>query len=330
VRLAVIGLGNMGMAHLAIFKSLEPRVRISAVADSHRPFAERGASYAPTAAVFHDPLNCVNNADVDAAVVATADNTHHAIVAAGIARRLFVLCEKPLTTSAEQSLQLVKAERATGRRLVQVGYMRRYDADYQRIDRTLKSGRVGEPILISQRHRNPLAVITFDEEQLISSSASHDIDLFRWLCAEEISLVSSVAKTSQDGSTVTVILTLTSQSGVVGVVELGRGPGMRYDIGCEIVGSRGALTLASPADCAAADRSAPQPQPQAWMERFHGAYRTQDAAWLAGVAAQSPTGPSAYDGYANNTVVDAALAALASGHAQSVRQETESTVGLTP
>lgn len=326
VRLALIGLGNMGMAHLAIFASLQPRVRISAVADSHLPFAERAASAVPTAAVFQDPLGCVNNADVDAVVVATADDTHFGIVEACIARGLFVLCEKPLTTSADQSLQLVNAERASGRRLVQVGYMRRYDADYRHMYHTVAAGRVGEPVLISQRHRNPLAVIRFDEQELIASSASHDIDVFRWLCGEDIKEVSAIAKSSQDGSAVTVVLTLTSQSGVLGVMELGRGPGLHYDISCDIVGSCGPLTLASPppTECVTTDGRAARPAPDAWMERFRQAYRAQDAAWLAAVAAGSNTGPSAYDGYATNAVIDAALASLANGRTQSVRQETES------
>jgi myo-inositol 2-dehydrogenase / D-chiro-inositol 1-dehydrogenase len=317
VRLALIGQGNMGTAHLEIFAGLQPQAQIGAVADSHVPFAERAAAQVPTAAVFHDPLDCVHNADVDAVVVATADDTHHEIVAACIARGLPVLCEKPLTTSAERSLQLVRAEQVTGRRLVQVGYMRRFDADYQDMYRTLQSDGVGEPVLISQHHRNPLAIITFDDQQLISSSASHDIDLFRWLSGEEVDEVCAVAKTTQDGSTVTVVLTLTSQSGVLGVMELCRGPEMTYDIGCEIIGSRGSLTLASLA------------QTDDWTERFHGAYCAQNAAWLEAVATQSSTGPSAYDGYANNAVIDAALAALASGRAQRVRQETENTVGVT-
>jgi len=326
VRLALIGLGNMGTAHLEIFAGLQPQAQISAVADGHAPFADRAASKVPAALVFHDPLDCVKNADVDAAVVATADRTHHEIVRACIARGLFVLCEKPFTTSADLSRQLVNAERAAGRRLVQVGYMRRFDADYQHMHRTLQSGGIGEPVLISQRHHNPLAFIEFDERELITSSASHDIDIFRWLCGEDISEISAVSKRTQDGSTVTVVLTLTSQSGVLGVVELGRGPGMNYDIGCEIVGSNGVLTLASPArtDLAAADGVAAQPKPGAWMERFHSAYRSQDAAWLAAVAAESITGASAYDGYATNAVIDAGLASLASGRAQAVLQETES------
>jgi myo-inositol 2-dehydrogenase/D-chiro-inositol 1-dehydrogenase len=324
VRLALIGLGNMGTAHLEIFAGLQPQAQIAAVADSHVPFTERAASEVPTAAVFHDPLNCVNNADVDAVVVATADDTHHEIVEACIARGLYVLCEKPLTTSADQSLQLVKAEQAAGRRLVQVGYMRRFDADYEYIYRTLRSGHVGEPALISQRHRNPLAVINFDEQELIASSASHDIDVFRWLCDDDIKDVSAIAKTSRDGSTVTVVVTLTSRSGVLGVMELSRGPGLQYDIGCDIVASCGALTLASPTltDRVTADGHAAQPTPDAWMERFQRAYRSQDTAWLAAVAAKSTTGPSAYDGYATNAVIDAALASLASGRTQSVRQET--------
>lgn len=317
VRLALIGLGNMGMAHLEIFKSLEPQARICALADSHVPFAKRAAERVPAAAIFHDPLDCVNNADVDAVVVATADDTHHGIVAACIARGLFVLCEKPLTTSADQSLQLVNAERAAGRQLVQVGFMRRFDADYQNIQRTLRSGRLGEPIVISQRHLNPLAVITFDEHQLIASSASHDIDVFRWLCGEDVKAVSAISKTSQDKSTVTVVLTLTSQSGVLGVMELGRGPGMHYDIGCEVIGSRGTLTLTSPAGH----------QTVAWMQRFNGAYRAQDAAWLAALTGKAHTGASAYDGYAGQAVIDAGLAALASGGPQPVKLQNESSCG---
>ncbi|MGA7134132.1 MAG: Gfo/Idh/MocA family oxidoreductase [Mycobacterium sp.] len=319
LRLALIGLGGMGMTHLEIFAGL-PHAQIAAVADSHALFADRAAAQIPTAAVFYDPLDCVNNADIDAVVVATTDDTHFDITQASIARGLHVLCEKPLTTTAHQSRQVVDAERATGRRLVQVGWMRRFDADYQNLYSALRSGTVGEPVLISQRHRNPLSVIRFDERELITSSASHDIDIFRWLCGEDIAEISAVTKTSQDGAAVIVVLTLASQSGVLGVMELGRGPGLSYDIGCDIVGSAGALTL-TPADPARADDHAAQPHTEAWMQRFAQAYRTQDAAWLTAVASDSAVGASARDGYATNAVIDAALASLASGRAEPIIQD---------
>lgn len=319
LRLALIGLGGMGMTHLEIFAGL-PQAQIAAVADSHAPFADRAAVQIPTAAVFYDPLDCVNNADIDAVVVATTDDTHFDITQACIARGLHVLCEKPLTTTAHQSRQVVDAERATGRRLVQVGWMRRFDADYRNLYSALRSGTVGEPVLISQRHRNPLSVIRFDEQELITSSASHDIDIFRWLCGEDIAEISAISKTSQDGAAVIVVLTLASQSGVLGVMELGRGPGLAYDIGCDIVGSAGALTL-TPAGRERADNHAAQPHTEAWMQRFAQAYRTQDAEWLTAIATDSAVGASARDGYATNAVIDAALASLASGRAEPIIQD---------
>lgn len=322
VRLAVIGLGSMGLHHLKIFAGLAPWAQITAVADSHPPFVEGGAAIVPTAKAFHDPLDCVNNADIDAALVATADSTHFGIVDACIARGIQVLCEKPLTLSAEDSVRLVKTERASGRRLVQVGFMRRYDADYRYLHDTLRSGRVGRPVLISQRHHNPLVTNTFDGKQLIASSAAHDIDLFRWLTGEEISAVSCTANSSADGETVIAAVTLTSQSGIVGVVEVGRGPGMRYDIGLDLVGSAGNLTLGSPSltTSAVTEGVAGQRLPDNWIQRFDGAYRAQNASWLTAVANDSVDGPSAYDGYASNAVADAALAALSTGATQVVQQ----------
>jgi myo-inositol 2-dehydrogenase / D-chiro-inositol 1-dehydrogenase len=322
IRLALIGLGGMGLHHLKIFASLAPWAQITAVADSHPPFAERAAALAPAAQVFHDPLDCLSNADIDAAVVATADPTHHGIVDACIARGVYVLCEKPLSPSAEESLQLVKAERAGGRRLVQVGYMRRYDSDYRHLHDALRAGRVGQPVLIRQRHHNPLAANNFDAQQLIASSAAHDIDLFRWLTGEEISVVDCAAKSSDDGSTLTVLVTLKSESGILGVADVGRGPGMRYDIGLDLVASGGGLTLGSPSltTNAMTDGGAAQRLPDTWIERFDGAYRAQNAAWLTAVANHSIDGPSAYDGYATNAVADAALAALSTGGSQVVHQ----------
>jgi myo-inositol 2-dehydrogenase/D-chiro-inositol 1-dehydrogenase len=305
-----MGLGGLGSAHLEIIADL-PQATIVALADPHAPFADRAAVCAPEAAVFYDPIDCVTNADIDAAIIATADDTHFGITQACIARGLPVLCEKPLTTTAHESRTIVEAERAAGRPLVQVGWMRRFDADYHALHHQLHAATVGTPVLISQRHRNPLSVIKFDERELITSSASHDIDVFRWLASDDIADVTATSTTSSDGNTVLVILTVTSVTGVLGVMELVRGPGLSYDIGCDIVTSSGPLAL-TVTEADPADRL--HPGAEAWMQRFAGAYRAQDTAWLAAIAnGTNVAGPTATDGYAVNTVIDAALASLASG-----------------
>jgi myo-inositol 2-dehydrogenase / D-chiro-inositol 1-dehydrogenase len=97
---------------------------------------------------------------------------------------------------------------------------------------------------------------------------------------------------------------------------------MRYDIGLNLVGSGGSLTLGSPSltTHAVTDGVAAQRLPDSWIERFDGAYRAQNAAWLRAVANDSIDGPSTYDGYATNAVADAALAALTTGGNQAVHQ----------
>jgi myo-inositol 2-dehydrogenase/D-chiro-inositol 1-dehydrogenase len=318
IRLALIGLGGMGSAHLEIIADL-PQAAITAIVDTHAPFADRAAALAPGASVFYDPIDCINSADIDAVVIATADDTHFDITQACIARGLPTLCEKPLTTTAHRSRQIVDAERAAGQALVQVGWMRRFDTDYQALHHQLHAATSGAAVLINQRHRNPLSVIKFDEHELITSSASHDIDIFRWLTGDDIIEVSAISTSSSDGNTVLVVLALTSQTGVLGVIELARGPGLSYDIGCDIVTSTGPLAL-TPSEPNPADLL--YPGAEAWMQRFAQAYRAQDAAWLAAIAdGTNVAGATATDGYAVNTVIDAALTSLASGHAEKVQLE---------
>ena len=62
-------------------------------------------------------------------------------VLAAIAAGKPVFCEKPLATTQEACLRIVEAERAPGRRLVQVGFMRRYDAAYRALKAVVASRR---------------------------------------------------------------------------------------------------------------------------------------------------------------------------------------------
>jgi myo-inositol 2-dehydrogenase/D-chiro-inositol 1-dehydrogenase len=321
IRLAVVGLGRMGRFHLDTFRSLAPWVQVSALADPYRPSVDQSRALAPGAATFDDPIECLNSGGFDAALVATADGTHYDVVRACIDRRIPVLCEKPLTTSPQHSLALVQAEQKYGSRLIQVGFMRRQDAGYRQMKRRLASGHAGSPMLVQHRNHNPSCALDFDVTQLISSSASHDIDLFRWFTEEEVAEVSCAAKHSPDGEAVTILLSLRSTTGILGLSEIGRGPGFQYDIGCDIVASAGSISLGSPSQLTRATADgAGTFLPGDWIERFESAYRAQDVDWAASVARNTVAGPTAYDGYANNAVVHAALQALATGRTTAVDQ----------
>jgi myo-inositol 2-dehydrogenase/D-chiro-inositol 1-dehydrogenase len=311
----------MGRFHLDIFRSLAPWVQVNALADTYRPFVEQAGALMPDAATFDGPIECLDSREFDAAVVATADATHYDIVRACIDRTIPVLCEKPLTTSPQHSLSLVRAEQEYGSRLIQVGFMRRQDAGYRQMKRALAGSQAGSPMLVQHRSHNPSRAIDFDATQLISSTASHDIDLFRWFTGEEVAEVSCAVKHSPDGEAVTVLLSLRSTTGILGLSEIGRGPGLQYDVGCEIVASAGSISLGSPSTLTrdTADGAATF-LPGDWIERFEDAYRAQAVDWVASLARNTPTGPSAYDGYANNAVTHAAQQALETGQTTTVDQ----------
>jgi myo-inositol 2-dehydrogenase / D-chiro-inositol 1-dehydrogenase len=85
----------------------------------------RARAAAQGARTFSDPLALIADPRVEAVVVASPDATHADLALACLKHRKPVLLEKPL--AATEGWRVVEAEAALGRRLVQVGYMRRFD-----------------------------------------------------------------------------------------------------------------------------------------------------------------------------------------------------------
>src|SRR6266849_3920887 len=144
VSVGLIGTGVMGADHARTLATQVAGVRLRADADTTR--AEAVAAETGAESVAADPLAVINDASVDAVLIASPDHTHHALTLACIAARKPVLCEKPLAPASRECLEIVSAEVALGRRLLQVGYMRRFDPAYLEIKAILLSGRLGRPL----------------------------------------------------------------------------------------------------------------------------------------------------------------------------------------
>lgn len=308
VRVAVVGLGVMGRTHVQVLQGLEG-VDVVAVADvSPAAVVAAGPLIAATTvtAAYDDPLALVREADVDAVLVASSDASHAALVLACLRRGLPVLCEKPLTTSAADALEIVRSEAAGGRRLVQVGFMRRYDPAFASVRDAVASGRVGAPAVVHTVHRNPVAAYAFTPEVLVTNSASHDVDLVRWVTGDEVAEVTCTVAPAPDERFAAVLLRLTTSRGVLASTELTYGPGCAYDVRCEVVGREGSAATPAAGPVVGGD----------WVGRFAEAYRRQDAAWVAALAGGRATvGATAWDGLVNTLVLDAAGRALAGGRA---------------
>jgi myo-inositol 2-dehydrogenase/D-chiro-inositol 1-dehydrogenase len=314
VRIGMIGPGGMGQAHIERIHTVIAGGRVVAVSDVDparaAQVAERigGVAYPTSAELIDSP-------DVDAVMICSFGPAHEVDVLACIAAGKPVLCEKPLTPTADAALRILEAEQACGRRLVTVGFMRRFDASYREMKDLLDSGELGETLMVHCAHRNPTVPENYTWDMAINDTAIHEVDTMRWLLGEEFvsARVDTPKRTSlrfphlQDP----LVLILTSASGVRVDDEIFVNAQFGYDIRCEAVAERGTVSL-SDQELTTVRRSftAGNTLTRDHNDRFRGAFVTEVQEWISAVAKGEHTGSTAWDGYAAACVCDAGVRAL--------------------
>lgn len=317
VRVGVIGVGMIGQDHIRRLTTVLAGSEVVAVTDVDATRARSVAESLPRARAFATGQDLIRDEGVDAVVVASWGPTHEEYVLACIAAGKPVFCEKPLATTQEACLRIMEAEMAFGRRLVQVGFMRRYDAAYRALKETVASGTIGTPLIAYSVHRNPSVPSHYTSDMAINDTTVHDIDVMRWLLDDEVAatqvLVPRRNRRAGDLRDPIVVL-LEMAGGALVTVEVSVNIAYGYDIRGEISGETGVATLAESNLVVVKREGAFSGRvPEDWRERFLRAYDIEFQEWLAAAAQGTASGPSAWDGYAAQAVCDAALEALHAG-----------------
>jgi len=319
VQVGVIGTGMIGQDHIRRITQVLIGGAVVAVNDLDAARAGQVAADLPGATVHESAGDLIADPAVDAVLVASWGAAHEEQVLAAIAAGKPVFCEKPLATTQEACLRIMDAEMAHGRRRVQVGFMRRYDAGYNAMKAALEDGSLGAPLLMHCAHRNPsVPQYGFASEMLITDSAVHEIDTVRWMFDAEVvaATVLTPRRTSKaaEGVQDPLVLVLEMASGVLVDDEVFVNAYYGYDIRGEVVCESGTVTLADSGGVTlSADGRRSGRVPADWRERFARAYDAELQDWLTAVAAGTSTGPGSWDGYAAAVVTDSAVRALHTG-----------------
>jgi predicted dehydrogenase len=186
VNVAIVGLGKMGVSHLAIANA-SARLKVVAVCDSFTMLGQMvekhcGLAYVPQYA------DLLNLAGLHGVIIATPTRSHDAMVRAALDKGLHVFCEKPMTLTASVSEELAQMAAAQG--LVgQVGYHNRFVATFAEVKRLLDAGVIGKVRHIHGEAYGPVVLKPVGKTWRSQSSegggclydyAAHPINLMNW------------------------------------------------------------------------------------------------------------------------------------------------------
>ncbi|MFJ6994911.1 Gfo/Idh/MocA family protein [Streptomyces sp. NPDC003090] len=315
---AVVGAGRMGADHVRRIDRVISGARVAAVADVDGERAKAVADAVEGCTAYTDPAAAIGAPGVDAVLVASPGAAHEAALTEALGRGLPVLCEKPLTPDAASALRVMRAEERLGRRLVQVGFMRRYDTEYTRLKALLDGGGLGRPLMLHQRHRNAASPPWFTGEMLLADSVVHEMDATRWLLGQEITAVTVMrprpSGNAPEGVDDPQFVVFETDGGALADVEIYVNCRFGYQVQAEAVCENGTARIGE-AHGMLVNTGGWWGGPIApgFEERFEDAYDRQVRAWVDAALRGEVTGPGCWDGYAAAAVCEAGLRSRAEG-----------------
>jgi myo-inositol 2-dehydrogenase/D-chiro-inositol 1-dehydrogenase len=321
VNVGVIGSGGMGGRHIRNLAGQTP-AQVVAIMDLDQARAEAVAAQTGGGKVYTETDALIADPNVEAVVIASPDPFHAQTALDCLAAGKPVLCEKPLATNLTDAKKVLDAEVASGKRLIQLAFMREYDPAHRSVKAAAERGEIGQLLMFRGMHSGFGLDHPRTTEDVIINSAVHDIHSARWLLNQEVAevYVRRVAAVETQPETCRLLLVqLTFKDGALGLIEVNADSGYGYQVDVELTGSAGSIRTA-PASAPTVRKAGQQFQTidEDWLVRFDAAYIYEVQAWVQSLIEETPTGPSTWDGYAAMIVADACIRSAKTGQPQAV------------
>lgn len=194
MKIGLIGAGNMGTLHLRSALG-NPLLQFTAVCDTDKSAAEKLAALCG-AEVYIDLDQMLEEAGLDAVVIATPDHLHAGPVIKAANAKKAILLEKPFATTREDAREMLKAIRRNNT-FVQMIHLFRFIPFYMNMKAAVRTGEFGEIVSTSATSLNKIFVPTKMLRWAANSSPSwfllsHSIDAIMWLCECRVKKLSAV------------------------------------------------------------------------------------------------------------------------------------------
>jgi len=324
----VVGTGAIGREHINRITNKLSGGKIVAVTDVNQESAKQTVEqYGIDAVVYQDDKALIADENVDVVLVTSWGPAHEATVVAAVEAGKYVFCEKPLATTAEGCMRIVQAEMKQGKKLVQVGFMRRYDTGYVALKQAIDKGEIGQPLMVRAVHRNPEVGEAYVTEMAVVDTLIHEIDVLHWLVNDDYKSVQVVfprkTKYSHGKLQDPQLFTIETNSGIVMNVEVFVNCKYGYDIQCEVIGEDGVAYLPEfPSVVTRKDAKLSSGILMDWKYRFMDAYDIEIQDFMDAIIKKgAPQGPTSWDGYIAAVTADACVKAQQTGQKEAITLE---------
>lgn len=144
IRIGICGTGGIAHAHMDRYVKFDDVEIVGAcdiVPGKARAFLDRYGL--PNVPAFENVYDMVKNVQMDGASVCTYNTTHAECTIALLEAGVHVLCEKPMSFTLGEAVEMVRASRKTGK-FLSIGFQPRFDFMRQRVDSIIQSGALGK------------------------------------------------------------------------------------------------------------------------------------------------------------------------------------------
>ena len=245
----IIGAGRIGRVHAETLAFRMPQTEVVAITDVNCRAAQEVADRCGIKTVTESSAEIFENPAIDAVLICSPTGTHADLIVAAAKAGKHIFCEKPIAFDLEKIDSALAAVKTAGVQL-QIGFNRRFDANFVRVRQAIKDGEIGAPRLMHIISRDPapppIGYIRLSGGIFLDMTI-HDFDMARFLIGDEVEEIYTTAGVMVDpeigkaGDLDTALIVMRFRNGVIGTIDNSRQAAYGYDQRVEIFGSTGKI-----------------------------------------------------------------------------------------
>lgn len=308
LKLGLIGAGRIGRLHAEHLTIRIPSAELIMVAD---PFEEAAKECAERYAIplyRQDYRAVLDHPDIEAVVICSSTDTHARIIEEAALAGKHIFCEKPIALDLPSIDRALDAVERGGVKL-QIGFNRRFDANFRRVRQAVEQGEIGQPLVMHIVSRDPapppIEYIRVSGGIFLDMTI-HDFDMARYLVGSEVQEVFAQANALGEptiagaGDVSNAVILLRFANGVLGTISNSRHAIYGYDQRVELLGSAGAISIDNnyPNAAMLSDAHSVRRDPPLYffVERYTESFVVEMRAFIDAVMRDEPVPVTGYDG----------------------------------